>query len=169
MIHIRPIQPADNQALAHLIRSVFREFGIDRPGTVYTDPTTDALYEMFQTPRSGYWVAEQDGKILGGAGIFPTAELPEGYAELVKLYIWPEERGQGLGKQLLVKCFETANQMGFTHLYLESLPELARAVHLYERLGFTRLSKPLGNSGHYACNVWMEGDLAEIIRLCRTH
>ncbi|MDX5437934.1 MAG: GNAT family N-acetyltransferase, partial [Pontibacter sp.] len=71
-MHIRPIQPSDNQLLATLIRQVFREFKIDRPGTVYTDPSTDALYELFQNPTSAYFVAEENGQIIGGCGVYPT-------------------------------------------------------------------------------------------------
>ena len=54
----RQIEERDNEELSGLIKKVFEEFGIDIPGTVYTDPTTDALYELFQTPGSVYWIAE---------------------------------------------------------------------------------------------------------------
>ena len=77
-VQLRPVVFTDNQPLASLIRQVFREFRIDMPGTVYTDPTTDHLFELFQTPGSVYWVAEEDGTLLGGCGIFPTSGLPEG-------------------------------------------------------------------------------------------
>ena len=36
--------------LAQIIRTSLAEFGANKPGTVYFDPTTDALYELFQTP-----------------------------------------------------------------------------------------------------------------------
>ena len=39
----REIEKKDNEEIAALIRKVFREFKIDRPGTVYFDPTTDDL------------------------------------------------------------------------------------------------------------------------------
>ncbi len=47
-IILRTIEKRDNRELADLIRTVFREFKIDRPGTVYFDPTTDDLYTLFQ-------------------------------------------------------------------------------------------------------------------------
>lgn len=28
-------------------------------------------------------------------------------------------------------------------------------VDMYEKAGFRYLSAPLGNSGHFACNLWM--------------
>ena len=82
----RPIEKKDNPLLSQLIKAVFREFNIDRPGTVYTDPTTDNLYELFTTPFACYWVAEEDNKLIGGCGVYPTQALPEGCAELVKFY-----------------------------------------------------------------------------------
>jgi len=49
--------------------------------------------------------------------------------------------------------------MGYTQLYLESFPELNKAISIYERFGFKKISHPLGNSGHYACTLWMTLDL----------
>lgn len=151
----RPIREQDNQPLAQLIRKVFREFKIDRPGTVYTDPTTDDLYGYFQTSGSGYFVAEIDGEMIGGCGVYPTDGLPEGCAELVKFYLAAEARGKGVGTKLLQKIIALAKELGYLQLYLESFPELAQAVSMYEKAGFKPLPHALGNSGHYACTIWM--------------
>lgn len=154
-IKFRTIEQNDNAILAELIRNVFREFGIDQPGTVFTDPTTDYLFELFGTPNSIYWVAEANGSIIGGCGIYPTPGLPDGCAELVKLYLLPEARGKGIGLTLMQKSIASAVDFGFTHLYLESLPELSKAVNMYEKAGFRHISEPMGNSGHFACNIRM--------------
>jgi putative acetyltransferase len=151
----RKLQKADNLLLANLIRTVFREFKVDRPGSVYTDPTTDNLFELFSSPGSVYWVAEDEGKLIGGCGIYPTDGLELGYAELVKFYLDESFRGKGIGKNLMEKSFQSAREMGYKFLYLESFPELSKAVGMYEKAGFTHLNGPMGNSGHYACNIWM--------------
>jgi putative acetyltransferase len=156
---IRPIQPSDNEPLATLIRQVFREFKIDKPGTVYTDPTTDALYELFQQPASAYFVAEENGTIIGGCGVYPTEGLPAGCAELVKFYLAAEARGKGIGNQLMQQSIAAAQELGYKQLYLESFPELAKAVSMYEKAGFRPIPHAMGNSGHYACNIWMLKDL----------
>jgi len=155
----RNIGENDNKELAGLIRSVFREFKIDRPGTVYYDPTTDALYELFRIPGSVYWVAESNGALAGGCGIYPTPGLPDGYAELVKFYLLPRWRGLGIGRTLMEKCFDSAREAGYRHLYLESLPELHKAVSMYLKSGFRHIPHALGNSGHFGCNIWMVKDL----------
>ena len=158
-ITYRNIERGDNKELADLIRRVFREFRIDRPGTVYFDPTTDNLYGLFKTPGSVYWIAEDNGIMAGGCGIFPTPGLTEGCAELVKLYLLPQWRGRGIGRKLMDKCFDSAKQLGYRQLYLESLPELSKAVSMYLKSGFRHIPHALGNSGHFGCNIWMVKDL----------
>lgn len=155
-IIIRPIGSADNVAIAHIIRRSLEEFGANRPGTVYFDDSTDHLFELFQsTPRSAYFIAEKEGVILGGAGIFPTNGLPEGTCELVKMYLSPAARGMGLGRQMISRCIDVAAEKGFTSVYLETMPELKKAVSVYEKFGFSYLPGPMGNSGHNGCDIWM--------------
>lgn len=152
---IRYLRREDNVPVAGIIRSVLAEFGANKPGTVFFDPTTDDLFTLFQAPRAAYFVAESEGRIIGGAGVYPTAGLPEGCCELVKLYLLPEGRGRRLGKRLIEKCFTEARAFGFTSMYLETMPELSTAVGLYEKLGFRYLDKPMGSSGHFGCSIWM--------------
>jgi putative acetyltransferase len=154
-INIRTITPSDNAALAVIVRNSLAEFGANKPGTVFFDPTTDDLYSLFQTPNSIYYIAEENGQLLGGAGIFPTDGLPAGVCELVKMYLKKETRGRGLGRFLIDKCLASAKEMGFNRVYLETMPELKKAVSVYEKFGFEYLSGPMGNSGHFGCDVWM--------------
>lgn len=156
---IRPIQQTDNVFIAQLIREVLTEFGANKPGTVFTDPTTDALYELFQVKNAFYFIAEENGEIVGGCGIYPTQGMPAGCIELVKLYVGKNQRGTGLGKKLMQYSIEKAAEFGFNEVYLETLPELHIAVGLYEKLGFTYLEKPYGNSGHFACDLWMRKEI----------
>ncbi len=155
----RQLQHRDNKEIAAIIRSVLAEFKANKPGTVYYDPTTDDLFSLFNQQHAAYRVLEVDGKLSGGAGIYPTEGLPEGCCELVKLYIVPQARGRGLGKQLIEECFDIARKFGYQQVYLETLPELQMAMSLYERCGFRYLTAPLGNSGHFGCDLWMIKDL----------
>lgn len=156
---IRKIQPADNHPLGTVIQQVLKEFGIDRPGTAYYDAQLFSLYELFQAPGSAYWVAEIDGQIAGGGGIFPTSGLDKDCVELVKFHLLPIARGKGIGKELLLQCFAAAKEMGYRSMYLETMPELTTAVPMYERNGFRHLNTPLGETGHFACTIWMQKPL----------
>ena len=154
-ITIRPIEKKDNAALAKIVRDTLAEFGANHPGTVYYDPTTDTLFEVFQRDGAGYFVAEIDNKLMGGAGIYPTDGLPAGTCELVKMYLLPEARGLGLGKTLIEKSLALAKENNYGYVYLESMPELKKALTVYEKFGFTYLNGPMGNSGHFGCELWM--------------
>lgn len=158
-VRIRPIAPADNAPLATLIRDILASAGLDRPGTVHSDPTTDRLYELFQRPRSRYFVAELDGQLVGGSGIYHTDGLPGDTVELARVYLVPEARGRGLGRHLIELCLAAAAEQGFRRVYLETVPELVEAVPLYEKLGFRRLAGPMGNSGHFSMEIWMLKEL----------
>jgi len=155
-IIVRHIEPRDNAAMALIIRNALSEFGANKPGTVYYDDSTDYLYELFLAePLSEYFVAEKDGVLIGGAGIYPTDALPAGTCELVKMYLSPAARGLGLGRSMINRCMEAAKAKGFQQIYLETMPELKKAVSVYEKFGFTYLPGPMGNSGHNGCDIWM--------------
>ena len=152
---IRTIEEKDNTALAKLIRSTLKEFGANHPGTVYYDESTDHLSDIFKTSRSIYYVAELNGEVVGGGGIYPTEGLPIVTCELVKMYLCPQVRRIGLGSLLIRNCIEFAKQTGYRNIYLETMPELQQALKTYEKLGFEYLDHSMGNSGHFGCDLWM--------------
>jgi putative acetyltransferase len=100
-LQYRKVKPEDNGLLAEIIREVFEEYDAPRTGTVYSDPTTDHLFELFRKERSVLWVAEQEGKLMGSCGIYPTEGLEEDVAELVKFYLPSHARGKGIGRKLM--------------------------------------------------------------------
>jgi putative acetyltransferase len=154
-ILIRNIQPSDNPFLSKIVKGTLKEFGANHPNTVYYDPTTDTLFEVFQKEKSHYFVAERNNEIVGGGGIYPTDGLPADTCELVKMYLLPQARGTGLGRTLIEKCIDKANELGYKKIYLETMPELKQALNVYAKFGFEYLRGPMGNSGHTGCSLWM--------------
>lgn len=162
-MNIRKVKQEDDPQLAKMIREVFEEFNAPKRGSVYSDQATDHLYEVFRQDKAVLWVAEADGEILGSCGIFPTDGLPDGHVELVKFYLSPAARGKGIGRRLIEQSIESAKQSGYGILYIESFPEFANAVRIYEKLGFVHIGHPLGHSGHTACTIWMVKDLGKTL------
>lgn len=153
---IRNITEKDNTQMAQIIRATLEEFGANQPGTVYYDENIWHLSDFFEKKDCAYFVVEDDNqKIVGGGGIYPTEGLPIGMAELVKLYLLPETRGKGWGKQLIERCIDFATKANYQEIYIESMEELKNAVSLYEKIGFTHIDHPMGNSGHNYCKIWM--------------
>ena len=162
-IIIRTIEEKDNAAIANVIRTTLTEFGANHPGTVYFDEATDFLFQGFQkTPRSIYFIAEKRGKVVGGGGIFPSAGLPDDTCELVKMYLLPEVRGIGLGRKIIQGCIAFAKKEGYQYIYLETMPELKKALSTYEKFGFEYIDHPMGNTGHFGCDLWMLGKIKDL-------
>ena len=152
---IREIQQKDNAALAKIVRTVILEMGAPTIGTAYEDKATDQLFETYQKEKAIYFVLEHNQKVVGGAGIAQLDNFDGNVCELQKMYFLPETRGRGLGSKMIIVCLEKAKEFGFESCYLETLPYMKDAVKLYKKNGFRNLDKPMGNTCHYSCDVWM--------------
>jgi putative acetyltransferase len=152
---IREIQQKDNESIAKVIRTIFHELDAPKVGTAYADPILDTLYEVYQAPRSVYYVVELEGKVVGGCGIAPLENAEVSVCELQKMYFAPEIRGFGFAEKIIKKCLEFAKIQGFEICYLETLSFMTTAQKLYKRMGFEPIDGPMGNTGHNSCEVWM--------------
>ena len=155
----RAIEAKDNAALAQIIRDIFEEFEVPKTGTAYADPGIDDMHAAFSGPRARYIVAYEHDRLLGGAGIAPLPGGEREVCELQKMYIQPEARHKGLGRRLLELCLKSAKEMGYSQCYLETMTNMKKAQAMYLRYGFSHIDNRLGDTGHYACPVWMLKDL----------
>lgn len=156
---IRKMVREDNDAVAALIRSVFDELEIPKVGTAYADAYLDAMFEEYNKPKSVYYVVEHNNRVVGCCGIAPLINQSETICELQKMYFLPETRGSGIGAAMIDICLMDARNFGFKQCYLETLPSMQSAQKLYKKNGFNYLDKPIGNTGHDSCPVWMLKEL----------
>lgn len=156
---IRPIRPADDPAVARVIRTVMPEFGACGSGFAINDPEVDWMHRAYGAPRSAYFVVERDGRMCGGGGIAPLEGGDADTCELRKMYFLPELRGLGAGAALMTQCLDAARRFGFRRCYIETLTGMDAAMRLYERTGFRRIDAPLGATGHGGCDRYYLLDL----------
>ncbi|MFD5544520.1 GNAT family N-acetyltransferase [Streptomyces sp. NPDC127079] len=85
------------------------------------------------------WAAlDGAGRAVGTVGLaFPEKPNSRHRAELVKLMVHREARGQGLGRGLLAVAEEAAAADGITLLHLDTETD-SPAEHLYRAAGWTR-------------------------------
>lgn len=159
---IREIEPRDNAAVESIIRSCLLEFGGKREGTAWWDPDLGRFSEIYNAEDRKYWVAESgeiSGKIIGGVGIAPLDGADNSQiCELQKMYCLPEARGTGVAGELIKIALEQAARF-YDQCYLETFGNMTAAQRFYEKHGFSRIDKPLGNTGHYGCDVMYIKDL----------
>ena len=159
MLKIREIQQQDNQQVKKVIQDVLVEMGVPKVGTAYEDKALDDMTAEYMAERKAYFVIEKNNQIIGCCGIGPLPGFEEKICELQKMYFLPEARGRGLGAQMMETCLKYAKSQGYKKCYIETLPYMKDACKLYKKTGFEELEKPLGNTGHYNCTVWLIKDL----------
>src|SRR5690606_32668755 len=103
----------DNLQLASVIRNVLTEFGVPKVGTAYADKSLDCMFETYNTGNRAYFVVEESGVIIGGAGISPLDNFEGNVCELQKMYFSPAARGRGIGSEMMDICLNKARKMGF--------------------------------------------------------
>lgn len=154
-MNIRKIKKSDNKELAKMLRIVLTEVGANSDGFAFADPQLDHMFEYYENQKGNYYiVVNEEGKIIGAAGIGELAGEPK-MVELQKMYFLPEARGKGLAQQVLDLLLKEAKELGYTACYLETITSLKAAIKLYERNQFKHVSHACGNTGHFGCNVYM--------------
>ncbi len=149
---IREIEKKDNPGVEHVIRTCLIEFGGNHEGTAWADPDLCRFSEIYNIEGRKYWVVEdENGKIKGGVGIGELPNVP-GVCELQKMYCLSELRGTGISHQLMDIALTYAKQY-YQRCYLETLDNMIAAQKFYEKYGFIRIYEPLGDTGHFECDV----------------
>ncbi|MEO7094859.1 MAG: GNAT family N-acetyltransferase [Polyangiales bacterium] len=134
---IRLYRPDDRPAVAALVLSTLREFGLpDQLGSIEAD--LDAFAERYCPPRGAFFVAELDEAFAGTVAIRPKNEST---CELKRLYLHGTARGRGLGQRLYEHAEAFARAAGYTTIWLDSSRRFSQARRLYERNGFVLLDE----------------------------
>jgi len=152
---IRHIEKEDNPHIAKLIRKVLVDLGVPKVGTAYADKALDCMFETFQKPRAVYFIVEEYGKIIGGAGVAQLDNYEGNVCELQKMYFLEEARGRGIGTAMMQKCLQAATAFKFSQCYLETMTYMKAAQKLYAQSGFEYIEGPMGDTGHFSCPVQM--------------
>ncbi|BBD08654.1 bifunctional helix-turn-helix transcriptional regulator/GNAT family N-acetyltransferase [Desulfovibrio ferrophilus] len=85
------------------------------------------------SPKSGLWVAEQSGQVLGSIGI---VESEGEMAQLRWLIVDPQARGLGLGRKLVDQAVTFSREQGYKGIFLWTIDSLLPAIRLYQSFGF---------------------------------
>ncbi|MCI8897319.1 MAG: ribosomal protein S18-alanine N-acetyltransferase [Lachnospiraceae bacterium] len=94
--------------------------------------SADSFLEMIGKEDARYYVAEEDGRLLGGCGVLMIA----GEGNITNVAIAPEARNRGIGTALLRHLMAEGDREGLTAYTLEVRVSNAAAIHVYEKLGF---------------------------------
>ncbi len=84
-------------------------------------------------PLGGFYLIDVNGELAGMGGF---RKLHDGIAEIKRVYVRPNQRGQQLGATLVKRLLSDAQSFGFGKVCLDSAPFMQSAQRLYQGLGF---------------------------------
>lgn len=133
---LRALSASDTTELEH-VRQFFRNYaawlGVDLSFQGFADELAN-LPGAYGEADGRLFFAEIDGRPAGCVGI---RRFSEGVCEMKRLYVDPDARGRGLGRQLALQAIKAAQALGYRRILLDTMPMMRIAVKLYRELGFT--------------------------------
>lgn len=147
-MHIRKVTPPDKEALMKLIKAMEtsdeylsepqKKIGVFRD---FDASVREAAERYITNPEYLTFVADDKGFLTGFiCGIVKEKKHrvynKQGYVEL--WYVDPSTQGHGVGKELFDILIEEFKKAACTHLALDTYLENAKAIEIYEHMGFTK-------------------------------
>jgi GNAT superfamily N-acetyltransferase len=96
----------------------------------------------FVPPGGAFIVIYLAGRPVAGGGVKRDAD---GVAEIKRIYVAPEARGQGLGRRLLEALEETARELGYARVRLDTGDRMPHVQAMFEAAGYHRIEDYNGN------------------------
>lgn len=118
----------------------------DLPADKLPLPLPDAA--AYRPPQGVFLLALSDGMPVGCVSLRPLEGLE---AEVKRLWVHPDARGQGLARRLMAALETRARAMGYQRLKLDSNSALTDAITLYRRMGWADCAPYTS----FPADVWM--------------
>ena len=131
---VDPRAEASRYCLEQYYAELSRRLALGFDVSLSRDPEAEDMI----APRGAFLVAMSDGLPLGCVGLKPLAP---GVGEIKRLWVDPSTRGLGLGFELMARLEESAAELSFHTLRLDTNSALPEAARLYERMGWYRIDR----------------------------
>jgi GNAT superfamily N-acetyltransferase len=130
------VTPTGFRVGAELFREYARSLGFDLSFQGFEEELL-TIDRQYHAPNGALLLVYRDDAPVGCAGI---RQLEEGIAELKRMYLRPDFRGQGIGLELLNRSIAIAKDLGYWRIRLDTLSTMAPALRLYRKLGFREIA-----------------------------
>lgn len=115
-LKLRDPEPGDFGWVVHRHGVLYaREYGWNAEFEALVAGLVSEFVKNFDRVRERCWIAELDGDIVGSVFI---VNHHDGAAKLRMLYVEPEARGHGVGRQLVDAALEFARSVGYSEVIL---------------------------------------------------
>ena len=141
MVSIHQVATADDIAAVQDLISEYTAWALSMlVGDTQRPPTFEGVEEetanlpgIFAPPAGRLLLARGDGRPAGCVALKPH---PAGVSELKRMYVRPQFRGLGIGRQLVAALVQAAREIGYRQIILDSHKSMTHAHALYREAGF---------------------------------
>lgn len=138
--HAMQIAQATTPLHLAAIRTLFQEYAawlrVDLCFQGFTEELA-GLPGRYAPPGGRLLLASAGHEPAGCVALRPAGDT---VCEMKRLFVRPAYQGRGLGKRLAEQVVAEAREIGYSTMILDTLPDMQRAIRLYEALGFARCS-----------------------------
>jgi len=127
--------PGDLNQIRALFEEYHVELGVDLCFQGFQEEL-ETLPGRYGSPR-GALLMLLEGDQIAGCGAL--RDLGDGIAEVKRMMVRPDFRGEGFGRAILLALLEKAKELGYTKVRLDTLRRLTAAINLYQAEGFTEI------------------------------
>jgi putative acetyltransferase len=135
------VSQAQTQPQIAQVRELFLEYAQSLGFSLCFQNFDKELAELpgdYAPPDGRLLLAEYESQL---AGCVALHKLEAGICEMKRLYLRPQYRGKGLGRDLADRIIAEARQIGYERMRLDTIgPEMKDAVAMYRKLGFTDIA-----------------------------
>jgi len=135
----QPSTPAEIEA----VRGIFREYAASLSIDLCFQDFAAELRELpgeYAPPRGALLLAWMDAELAGCCALRPLDSVDYANAgEMKRLYVRPNFRAHGIGRQLAEAILECARLSDYSCVLLDTLDEMESARALYQELGFAEI------------------------------
>ena len=135
---IRRTTFADCPAIANVLKNAFEPFRELYSPDAYANTVVGEKVIQQRMEEGFSWIATEEDGVLGTVSATP---IWDGFY-VTGMAVLPAAQGKKIAYQLMVELEKCGIGQGFDRLYLYTTPFLGKAIHLYERFGFTRYGNP---------------------------
>jgi ribosomal-protein-alanine N-acetyltransferase len=94
--------------------------------------TSQGFLDILRLPDSLYLTVRLNGRLIGYCGLLQSFDE----ADITNVAVTEQARGQGVGREMLLKLMRLGKERGISRYTLEVRAGNVAAIHLYQKLGF---------------------------------
>lgn len=137
------VEQAESPELIRIVRELFVEYSESVGVGFCFQGFAQELAQLpgeYARPWGRLFLAfdDSDDKQVAGCGALRRIDAET--CEMKRFYVRPAFRGKGLGRELIQALIDSAREIGYARMRLDTLPSMITAIALYRALGFREIA-----------------------------